>query len=201
MDAEPTPRFGEHLGSTRWTWIEAAICCNEVTSSARAIQETLSANLVKSNTNQSNQRVPIGVCLAHFARPMESGETFVYHHDTQKGVGEKYNYSRGFLWDQTKTKVDSSEYRIPCYDNYKTMFECCDRFNRNLHDRVWPHKRGGKNTPGEFGRQHDFALACILQNVYNAYHAVTGRDPASTTFRDMCCQLADDVFLHSLAHL
>lgn len=78
-------------------------------------------------------------------------EVFVYHYDTQKGVGKKYNYSCGFDLSVAKKKVQdaNNKGRIPCYDNYKQFFESCDNYNRNLKDKYWPHKGGGFGVRGE----------------------------------------------------
>ncbi len=73
-------------------------------------------------------------------------EIFGYHYDTQKGVGIKYNYSRGFLRSTLKLDIKAHADRIPAYDTYKTLFEPCDNYNRGLHDRSWPHHRGGKGV-------------------------------------------------------
>lgn len=130
-----------------------------------------------------------------------TNEMFIYHYDTQKGVGKKYNYSKGFLHSTEKRKITDHKGRIPAYENYKTMFECCDRFNRNLHDKSWPHKRGGRGVLGEFGHHHDFFMACILQDCFNAFHSATGADPLNTTFLSFCDNLADDLFAHSLSYM
>ena len=129
-----------------------------------------------------------------------TGECFVYHYDTQKGVGKKYNYSRGFIRSVDKYKVKEHSNRIPCYDYYKTMFESCDRFNRNLHDRVWPYKRGGKGTLGEAGHHHDFIMATVVQNIFNAYHSINTIEHRFTDFKYMCDQLSTDIFNYSLSN-
>ena len=127
-----------------------------------------------------------------------TGEMFVYHYDRQKGVGIKYNYSRGFLRSTDKIKIRNHQNRIPGYGYYKFFFEVCDRFNRNLHDRYWCHKRGGYKVLGESGAHNDFIMACILQNTFNAFHAVNKRDPRETTFLKFCIELSDAIFMHSL---
>jgi hypothetical protein len=66
-------------------------------------------------------------------------ELFTYHWDTQKGVGKKYNLSYGLDRCTDKLKIRNAQNEIPGYDVYKQMFECCDRFNRNLHDKSWPY--------------------------------------------------------------
>lgn len=127
-----------------------------------------------------------------------TGERFVYHYDTQKGVGIKYNYAYGFDHCLVLNTIKQHSNRIPCYDNYKTFFEACDRFNRNLHDRYFPHKRGGKGRSGEDGEHNDFIMACILQNTFNAYHHINNVHVGSITFKEMCDSLSDDIFSYSM---
>ena len=61
---------------------------------------------------------------------------------------------------------------IPRYGAYKFCFEIYDRFNRGLHDRCWPYKRGSKGTPGENGKHHDFLVAYMLQNTFHAWISI-----------------------------
>lgn len=124
-----------------------------------------------------------------------TGETFIYHHDTQKGVGKKYNYAKGFIRSTERAKVTEHKNRIPVYDYYKVMFESCDRFNRRLHDKSWPHRRGGNAVSGEAGVHHDFLLACVLQNTFNAYFAATGQNYEGVSFKDFCHDLADSLIM------
>jgi hypothetical protein len=127
-------------------------------------------------------------------------QLFVYHYDTQKGVGKKYNLSYGFQRSTDKLKFRPHQDRIPAYDNYKTFFECCDNFNRALKDKSWPFKRGGKGVLGESGTHHDFLMACILQNTFNAWHQVTGDNPVTTNFKTFCYDLSDQLFVHSQSY-
>ncbi len=128
-------------------------------------------------------------------------ELFVYHWDTQKGVGKKYNLSRGFDLCTLHTKVAQHRGRIPAYDYYKVGFEACDRFNFGIHDKSWPHKRGGRGMLGEFGKHHDFIMACILQNTVNAFISVLDLDQKNGNFKTLCVELADQVYEHSLSYV
>ena len=127
-------------------------------------------------------------------------ELFIYHYDTQKGVGIKYNLSRGFERSTDKYKIRDHKDRIPVYDNYKTFFMECDDFNRALHDRTWPHKHGGgrNGEMGEYGTHHDFLMACTLQNTINAWLEITGTNPKEFTFKQMMLQLSDELYELSL---
>lgn len=55
------------------------------------------------------------------------------------------------------------------YTFYKNMFECCDKFNRNLHEIVFPDKQGER---GECGSDRTLLGLCIPQNTYNAYRGI-----------------------------
>ena len=54
-----------------------------------------------------------------------TNEIFTYHYDTQKGVGKKYNLTRGLIRKTDKRIVRSNYDLIPGYDLYKVIFECC----------------------------------------------------------------------------
>ena len=98
---------------------------------------------------------------------------------------------------------------------YKFSFDACDRFNRNLHDKSWPHARGGSGTRGDFLNQHDFAMAVLLQNIFSLFNELSetydrtevswkydGKDAVDPdrikSFCSKCIRLADEVFLDSL---
>ena len=121
-------------------------------------------------------------------------ELYVFHWDTQKGVGKKFNFSRGLIPCSDKSKVSAKKFEIPGYDTYKTSFACCDDFNKGLHDKVWPHKRGGNGHKGFEGKINDFIMACMLQNTYNAWHQITGTVPHIISFQQFCCTLADQLW-------
>ena len=123
-----------------------------------------------------------------------TGETFVYHFDTQKGVGIKYNLSHGFNRSCHRGKVRTAANSIPAYDDYKQHFDSCDRFNKGLHGQTWPFKRGGYKVNGEFGRQHDFIMGSVLQNTLNAWQELNGRFVGSQEF---FLRLADELFKSS----
>jgi len=90
----------------------------------------------------------------------ETSEVFTYHYDTQKDVGKKYCISHGLVRAVDKPTVKDCSGQIPAYSHYNNMFEICDNFNRALHDRSWPHPRGGRGTSGDMGRHDDFLMAC-----------------------------------------
>ena len=54
---------------------------------------------------------------------------------------------------------------IPVYPYYKFLFNGCDKFNRELHDRKYCHRMGGGGKRGEQGHIHKLFMACIIKNV------------------------------------
>ena len=124
----------------------------------------------------------------------DTKELYVFHWDTQKGVGKKFNYSRGLLPCSDKMKVLAKKHEIPGYDTYKTSFACCDDFNKGLHDKIWPHKRGGSGHKGFEGKINDFIMAVMLENTYNSWHQITGNTPHVISFKLFCCTLADQLW-------
>ena len=69
-----------------------------------------------------------------------------------------------------------------CY--CKKASEACDNFNRALHGRCWPHKRGGRNLPGNIWNHHDFIQATMLENTINAWFYANGPESLSNTFEE-----------------
>ena len=128
----------------------------------------------------------------------ETSEVFTYHYDTQKGVGKKYCISHGLVRTTNMPSVKECSGQIPAYSYYKNMFEVCDNFNRALHDRSWPHPRGGKGTPGDMGCHHDFLMACVMQNIRNAWLVLNATDPLSYSFEDMMKDLAYELYSYSI---
>ena len=78
------------------------------------------------------------------------------------------------------------------------MFEVCDKFNRALHDRQWPHSRGGKGTQGDQGAHHDFLMAIVLKNVFKAWFSVHDLDPRTRSFESLCTELANALYTRSV---
>ena len=73
---------------------------------------------------------------------------------------------------------------IPGYSYYKQAFEACDNFNRALHNRCWPHKRDGRNLPGNIWNHHDFIQAAMLENTISSWFYANGPESLSNTFEE-----------------
>ena len=120
-----------------------------------------------------------------------------FHNDPQKGVGKKYNMSRGLIRSTAPMDIRRNENTIPGYDVYKSMFEACDNFNRWLHDKTWPFRRGGGGSSGENGNVHDFLFAVVLHNTFNLADELECWDNAEMSFKDKCIKFADDLYVYS----
>lgn len=123
----------------------------------------------------------------------DTKETVVLNWSMDQKVGKKMVMSNAFK-KQRRSNLNNI---VPVYDVYKITFSACDRFNRGLHDRRWPHKHGGRNTPGDSGAQHDFSLACILQNTFNAFLEIRLRPWGELDFCELACDLADQIFVYA----
>ena len=86
------------------------------------------------------------------------------------------------------------KHQIPAYDAYGVSFGACDHFNKQLHKSTWPFRRGGRGVAGEMGKQHDFAMGCILLNVFNAYRSLKKVDISAYSFETYCTNLAVEIF-------
>ena len=97
-------------------------------------------------------------------------------------------------WILQSLILPAKKHEIPGYDTYKTSFACCDDFNKGLHDKIWPHKRGGSGHKGFEGKINDFIMAVMLENTYNSWHQITGTSPREISFKLFCCTLADQLW-------
>lgn len=123
----------------------------------------------------------------------EYNEVVVYCNEIDQDIGKKLVLSNAF--SRSKGKSDSS--LIPVYDHYACIYNACDLFNRNLHDRHWPHRTGGKHCSGDRGLQNTMAMACILQNTFNCFQMVQHLESENFNFHDHCLQLSRDLYEYS----
>ena len=83
---------------------------------------------------------------------------------------------------------------MPVYDDYRILFDKCDKFDKRLHHCTWPHKSGGRNVLGDRGCQNNFAMSCMLLNVFNAWFQTNSVDSQSVDFSTNCIALADEIY-------
>lgn len=118
-----------------------------------------------------------------------TGELFIHHWDAAKGVGKKCIWSNAFTLSSKER--GESKYIIPGYDLYGAIYASCDIFNRNLHDRSFPHRAGGgKDGYGDLSQYWNFIRSAILQNTFNIYHELRNLLDTSLSYRDLCRELS-----------
>ena len=95
-----------------------------------------------------------------------TNELLVKCKDPDQQTETKYCLTNAFM--RTSHRKNKKQLKsIPGYSVYGTSFNVCDRFNRALHHKKWPHKFGGNGEKGELGQQHGFALGVAAENIYN----------------------------------
>ena len=127
--------------------------------------------------------------------PTTQHSTTLYYSPDEK-LGKKWVMSNACEHQISNTVGQG----VPLFDLYGATFSTCDNFNRSLHDRTWPLRKGGFNKSGYRGKEHDFIFSCILHNTFEYFFDV--RDVASSTidFRNNCEVLARELFLHAQRH-
>ena len=63
----------------------------------------------------------------------------------------------------------STTKHVPVCNDYGMFFNDCDRANREIKNRIWPHKHGERGRLGERGKFSSFAFGIVLQNTFNAF--------------------------------
>jgi hypothetical protein len=120
-----------------------------------------------------------------------TGELFVHHWDPDVNVDKKYVLSNAF--EKAPRTRRSAVAQIPVYPYYKFLFNACDKFNRNLHDRKYCHKTGGRLKRGEKGHIHKFYMACIIQNTFTLRHLHCSEEEKNKDFILKCIELAFNI--------
>ena len=92
----------------------------------------------------------------------------------------------------------SRTFLIPAYDAYKEMFSVCDIFNRNLKDRSWPMRLGGRGVYAEPRDEHNVAMSSILQNTFNVYLCINDLHVENFEYSRYCTMLADELFEYTI---
>ena len=122
-----------------------------------------------------------------------SKETLVHVWDCNSDIGKKYLLCSCL----EKTKKKQKKHLVPGYDEYKVCLSLCDQFNRKLHDKVWPFRRGGGKKFGDFGNIHDFNFGSVIQNVFSMFLAVNNIPSGMFEFREFCLDLSDEIYRYS----
>ena len=128
-----------------------------------------------------------------------TNELYVHHWSRHTNVGKKSVLTNTMIRTNT-TRRGKKSFLIPAYDAYKEMFSICDIFNRNLRDRSWPLRQGGRDKYAEPGVEHNFAFSAVLQNVFSTYLSINKPDEEyDYEYSAFCTALADELFAHAVA--
>jgi hypothetical protein len=120
----------------------------------------------------------------------------MFHWSLNTDIGKKTVMSNCFI-EKPKTRNSSTD--LPIYTDYKKNFFYCDRYNRNLHDKLYPHKCGGNNKMGEFGHLHKFCMGVTLQNIFVIYEMLNIIPDNEKYFKNHCFSLAKLLVSYALS--
>ena len=76
----------------------------------------------------------------------QTGHLFIHYYDVDARLGRKYVLTNACT--QHSSRHGHSIGVVPVYDDYRILFDKCDKFNKRLHRCTWPHKSGGRNVLG-----------------------------------------------------
>ena len=88
----------------------------------------------------------------------------IVHSYTKQG---KKHIALSNTYKQLTTK--STTKYVPVCSDYGFFFNACDRANRQIKNRIWLHKHGGRGRLGERGKFSSFAFDMVLQNNINVF--------------------------------
>ena len=131
----------------------------------------------------------------HSIHNTKTGHVFTHHFDTQKGVGQKFNLSGGFVSSAKQADIKKHLQEPPCYVYYKYMFGDCDYFNTFLKRANWPHKRGGNGMEGMEGAHHDYVMASIALNLYHLFLTISHIEKKDFTMREFLLSLSEAIIV------
>lgn len=117
-------------------------------------------------------------------------EIFVHHWDTNEDVDKKYVLSNAF---RPAPNTRNTATITPAYDHYKEFFSGCDMFNRNLHDKKFCFRTGGKDKKGSRGHVHKFFMAAMLQNTFALYRHLRPNSTTEMTFLQLGIMLSNEL--------
>jgi hypothetical protein len=119
-----------------------------------------------------------------------TSELYILYWDRDINIGKRQAITSAYKFKQGYRQLARL---IPAYDLYKLVYGGCDHYNRNLHDKCWPFKHGGKNSIGDYGTTYDFIFSCTVHNIINAEREIsktTGEKLNYQTYLvDLACSL------------
>ena len=90
------------------------------------------------------------------------------------------------------TRSDTKSVPVCC--DYGKMFSACDVFNRQIKNRIWPHRHGGRKRLGDIGKFRSFAFGCVLQNTFKSYCDMNSVDRKEFDYYSLCEDLASQLY-------
>lgn len=105
--------------------------------------------------------------------------------------GKKYT-ALSNAYKRLATKASTKA--VPVSSDYAKMFDSCDKFNKQIKNRIWPHQHGGKGRLGERGKFSSFAFGVVLQNTFNAYRDINSIGSAEYEYYGLCKTLASQLY-------
>eukprot|EP00957_Ditylum_brightwellii_P165104 12570200-Ditylum_brightwellii.AAC.1 len=105
-----------------------------------------------------------------------------------KMLGKKFVMGTGFK----VRKKDASWHVCPMFDHYNLGFNNCDKFNKTLHGKSWPHKLHGDKRVAL-----DYLFTCVLINVYHLWidAALAGEKHKDVMWKEFCMDLAKEMLM------
>ena len=73
-----------------------------------------------------------------------------------------------------------------------------DKFNSHIHERMWPHKRGGFSTFGDRGKEDDFNLTSVLLNTWFTTKSINNHLEIEDDFLFFCNAFFEHLFALAL---
>ena len=122
----------------------------------------------------------------------ETNESAIYHFSCDKNIGKKYALSNCFDLRSDPQPKES----VPIYDEYKTFFSGCDKFNQAMHNKTLPYRAPNNTHVAEERNIWNYLFTAILLNTWFAWKAILrGKNPEHQlpSFRDFCRELAIDI--------
>ena len=75
----------------------------------------------------------------------DTGHLLVLYYNVDARLGRKYVLTNAY----TQYSRPHDKTVVPVYDDYRVLFDKCDKYNRRLYHCTWPHKSGGRDVLGD----------------------------------------------------
>jgi hypothetical protein len=119
----------------------------------------------------------------------DSHDMFVTHWYADAKKGRKFVMSNAY----TRSAGTTRKGYVPGCDDFTLTFNSCDHFNRDMHDKTWPHRCA--TAPRQL---HNYHFTCMLLNTMNVWMWLTNKSENSVSFKDFGLDLADELYEYSV---